>query len=97
MRIIRLRDVLEGRVDESLLQQKSKEQLEMVRKMSKDTDIGDRISDMNDQGANIHYMDNVIDKNIETFQDYEAKNKSFISGWNTNHIIDPFTGKKQKK
>lgn len=82
------------KIEESVIQQKSLDQLEMVRKMSKDTDIGDRISDMNDEGANIHYMHNPIDNGIETYQDYEANNKSFIVGWNAKNLTDPFKGNK---
>jgi hypothetical protein len=38
----------------------------MVRKLSKGTDIGDRISDMNREGENLHYMHNAIDNGIES-------------------------------
>lgn len=82
------------KIEEALVQKKSLDQLEMVRKLSKSTDIGDRISDMNDEGANIHYMRNPIDNGIETFQDFEAKNKKFIVGWNFKNMTDPFKGNK---
>lgn len=64
-------------IKESLPQLKSVEQLQMVRKISKGTDIGDRISDMNKQGANIEYIQNPIDTGIETYQDYTFNNKNF--------------------
>ena len=64
-------------IKESLPQQKSIDQLKMVRKISKGTDIGDRIADMNKQGANIQYIQNPIDTGIETYQDYMFNNKDF--------------------
>jgi hypothetical protein len=83
-----------SKISESLVQKRSLDQLKMVRKLSKSTDIGDRISDMNDEGANLHYMKNAIDDGVETFQDFEAKNKKFITGWNFKNLTDPFTGNK---
>ena len=62
-------------IKESLPQAKSVEQLKMVRKISKSTDIGDRISDMNKQGANIQYISNPIDTGVETYQDYMKNQK----------------------
>ena len=58
---------------ESLTQQKSVDQLKMVRNLSKGIDIGDRIPDLMKQGANIHYNRNVIDSGIESYQDFEKK------------------------
>ena len=52
---------------ESLPQQKSVDQLKMVRKLSKGTDIGDKI---HMTGANLSYDTNVIDTGIESYQDY---------------------------
>jgi hypothetical protein len=42
--------------------------------MTKGTDIGDRISDMNKQGANIQYIHNPVDTGIESYEDYEQGN-----------------------
>ena len=64
-------------VNESLPQQKSIDQLNMVRKISKGTDIGDRISDMNKQGSNLDYIRNPIDSGVESYQDYMYNNKDF--------------------
>lgn len=64
-------------IKESLPQNKSVEQWDMVRKLSKGTDIGDRIKDMESQGANIDYIRNPIDTGIETYQDYMYNNKDF--------------------
>ena len=62
-------------VYEGLPNQKSIEQLERVMKLSAKTDIGNRISDMNKQGANIHYMHNAIENGVESFEEYESNNK----------------------
>jgi len=79
-------------IDEgSLPQQHTVDQLNMVRKKSKGLDIGDRISNLNDQGANIHYMRNPIDSGIESIQDYERSNKKFQPNWNLRRM-KPFKG-----
>jgi hypothetical protein len=56
----------------------------------KGIDIGDRISDLNKQGANISYMRNPIDSGIESYEDYEKHNKKFIPSWNAKGLISPF-------
>ena len=58
-------------VFECLPNEKSIKQLEMVAKLSKKTDIGNRISDMNKEGANIHWIQNPIETGIESREDYE--------------------------
>ena len=63
-------------VKESLPQAKSVEQWEMVRKLSKGTDIGDKIAKETDS-ANIDYFRNPIDTGVETYQDYMFNNKDF--------------------
>ena len=63
-------------IAESLPQSKSVEQLAKVRKISKGTDIGDKIADMT-SSANIDYIRNPIDTGIETYQDYMFNNKDF--------------------
>lgn len=73
-------DILISRVDdgineEQLPQESTVKQLERIRKISKGTDIGDRISDMNKEGANIHYIHNPIDKGIESIQSYWKNSK----------------------
>jgi hypothetical protein len=82
-------------IDESLPNKNTIDQLKMVRKLSKGTDIGDRISDMNKEGENLHYMHNAIDSGIESFQDFKKSNKDFVPSWNVKNV-DPF-GKKYKK
>ena len=84
-------------LNESLPRDKSIEQMKMVRRLSKGTDIGDRVSDMNGEGENLHYMRNPIDSGIESYSDFEKSNKSFIPGWNFKNLTDPYTGNKKSK
>lgn len=84
-------------LNESLPRDKSVEQMEMVRKLSKGIDIGDRISDMNDEGANMHYMHNAIDKGIESYEDFEKSQKDFVPGWNFKNLVGPFPPTKKLK
>lgn len=77
-------------VYESLPHDKTIEQLKKVMKVSKKTDIGNRISDMNKQGANIDYIQNPIESGIESYEDYEKHNKKFKPSWNLKHLVGPF-------
>jgi len=94
---------LEEFINESLPQQKSVDQLKMVRRLSKSTDIGDRISDMNKQGANIQYIQNPIDTGVESIQDYERSNNKFEPSWNIKRFKEykdfnlPQTSKSTRK
>jgi hypothetical protein len=90
-------DRINKEVYESLPNQRSVDQLERVMKMSAKTDIGNRISDMNKQGANIHYIQNPIDNGIESREDYDKHNKSFRPSWNLKHLLSPFANEKKKK
>ena len=83
--------------NESLPRQQSVDQLKKVMKISAKTDIGNRISDMNKQGANIQYMQNPIDTGIESYEDYQKHNKKFIPSWNLKHLMSPFSGESKKK
>jgi hypothetical protein len=83
--------------NESLPRQKTVDQLKRVMKQSAKTDIGNRISDMNKQGANIQYIQNPIDAGIESYEDYEKKNKKFVPSWNLKHLLSPFSGESKKK
>ena len=87
MNIIKFEDF----VNESLPQQNSVDQLKKLRKLTKGIDIGDRISDMNKQGANIDYIHNVIDNGIESIQDYQRSNKNFDKKVSLRRI-KPFKG-----
>ena len=50
-------------------------QWKRLRKLTKGTDIGDKISDMNKQGANIQYIHNPVDTGIESYEDYQKDAK----------------------
>lgn len=83
-------------VNESLPRQKTVDQWNKLRKMTKGVDIGDRISNLNKQGANIQYYRNVIDSGIESYEDFEKHNKKFIPSWNLKHLTSPFSGEGKK-
>lgn len=81
-------------LNESLPNKKTVDQLKMVAKLSKKTDIGNRLPDEN--GSNMRYIRNPID-NIESFEDYEKKNKNYIPSWNLKHLLSPFKGETKIK
>ena len=83
--------------NEALPNKKTVNQLKKVMKMSARTDIGNRISDMNKQGANLHYMQNPIDTGIESREDYDEHNKKFVSSWNLKGMLGPFKGEDNKQ
>jgi hypothetical protein len=83
--------------NEALPNKKTVDQLKKVMKISKRTDIGNRISDMNKQGANIHYMQNPIETGIESKEDYDEHNKKFVSSWNLKGMLGPFKGEDNKQ
>jgi len=64
---------------ESLPRESTVNQLKKIkRKMDKEIggDIGDKISDMNKQGANIMFIRNPIKTGIESYENYEkSRNK----------------------
>jgi hypothetical protein len=82
---------------ESLPRQQTVDQWNKLRKMTKGVDIGDRISDMNKQGANIQYIQNPVDSGIESYEDFEKHNKKFVSSWNLKGKLSPFAGEDKKK
>jgi len=83
--------------NEALPNEKSVNQLKSVMKKSAKTDIGNRISDMNKQGANIQYIQNPVDTGIESYEDFEKHNKKFIPGWNVKGLLGPFPAESKKK
>ena len=89
-KIIRFDDFNEG----SLPREETVKQLKKLRKLTKGTDIGDRIPNMKKQGANIHFMNNPVDTGIESYEDFEKHNKKFKPGWNTRGETSPFKGEK---
>jgi hypothetical protein len=70
----------------ALPQQSTVDQLNRIRKISKGTDIGDKISNMNKQGANIQYIQNPIDTGIESYQEFQKKNKKFVPNLNLKSL-----------
>jgi hypothetical protein len=65
-------------IKESLPQQSTVNQLKKIKSLMNkeiDGDIGDKISDMNKQGANIMYIQNPIETGIQSYQDYEKSNR----------------------
>ena len=85
------------KIEESLPRQRSVDQLKRVMKQSARTDIGNRISDMNKQGANIQYIQNPIDSGIESYEDFEKHNKKFVPSWNLKGMLGPFKGEDNKQ
>lgn len=74
-------------ISESLPRQKSIDQLKKVMKASEKTDIGNRTGL---EGGNLHFSRNPIKSGIESYEEFEKKNKGFISGWNFKNLISPF-------
>ena len=70
-------------LNENLPRQSSVDQLKRLRKLTKGIDIGDRVSDMNKQGANIQYISNPIDTGIESIEHY----------WKHSEPVKPVTTK----
>jgi len=68
-------------ISESLPQQTTVDQLKRIKStMNKEIggDIGDKITDMNKEGANIDYIRNPIETGIESYQDWEKSNRKRI-------------------
>jgi len=89
-KIMRFDDFNEG----ALPREETVQQLKKLRKMTKFTDIGDRVSNMKKQGANINFIHNPVDTGIESYEDFEKHNKKFKPSWNTRGETSPFKGKK---
>ncbi len=66
-------------------------QLEKIRKATKSTTIDDRVPKL--KGSNLGYERNYVDSGIESYEDFEKKNKNFIPGWNLKHLKSPFKTK----
>jgi hypothetical protein len=72
----------------ALPRQSTVDQLNKIRKATKSTTIDDRVPKM--KGSNLGYEGNVVDKGIESYEDFEKKNKSFTPSWNLKHLKSPF-------
>jgi len=75
----------------ALPRQSTVDQLNKIRKATKSTTIDDSIPKM--KGANLGFEGSTVDRGIESYEDFEKKNKSFISGWNLKHLKSPFKTK----
>ena len=89
-KIMRFGDFNEG----SLPREETVKQLKKLRKLSKGTDIGDKIPNMKKQGSNINFIHNPVDTGIESYEDLEKHNKKFKPGLNKRGKTSPFKGKK---
>ena len=74
--LLRFQELSEG----ALPRKQTVDQWKRLRKLTKGTDIGDKISNMNKQGANIQYIHNPVDTGIESYEDYisDAKPQKVI-------------------
>lgn len=86
IKIKKFKDLNEG----ALPRKRSVDQLKKLRKLTKGIDIGDRVPDLKKQGANIHLYQNPIDTGIESYEDFEKKNKKFVPNWNLKNKLSPF-------
>ena len=89
--ILNSNDEVTGFISESLPSNNTVNQLKRVMNLSKKTDIGNRISDMSKEGANIQWCRNPIKSGIESYEDFQKNNKSFKPSWNFKHLISPFS------
>ena len=80
--------------NESLPRETSVRQLQQLRKITKGTDIGDRIPKMNGI-PNSTYIGNPVD-HIESYEDFQRNNKHFVSSWNLKHMLSPYEYRKKK-
>lgn len=71
-------------VNESLPQKHSVDQLKNLRKISKNTDIGDKVT-LKGQSNNL-FDRNPIDTGVESIQDYEDSNKKFEPNTNLKYM-----------
>jgi hypothetical protein len=86
IKIKKFKDLNEG----ALPRKSTVDQLKKIRKLTKGIDIGDRVPDLKKQGANIHLYQNPIDTGIESYEDFEKKNKKFVPSWNLKNKLSPF-------
>jgi hypothetical protein len=81
-------EVIEVNNEGALPRQSTVDQLNKIRKATKSTTIDDSTPKM--KGANLGYEGNTVDRGIESYEDFEKKNKSFVPGWNLKHLKSPF-------
>jgi hypothetical protein len=81
-------DVFTPQKEGALPRESTVNQLKKIRKATKSTTIDDRVPKL--KGSNLGHERNYIDSGIESYEDYEKKNKSFTPGWNLKHLKSPF-------
>lgn len=84
-------EVIEVNNEGALPRESTVKQLEKIRKATKSTTIDDRVPKL--KGSNLGYEGSTVDRGIESYEDFEKKNKSFVSGWNLKHLKSPFKTK----
>ncbi len=77
----------EEMVDESLPRQSSINQLKKLKRISKNTDIGNRIKST--PIGNLISDSSPISR-VESYEEFTKKNKKFIPGWNVKGLKSPF-------
>ena len=48
------------------------------------------------KGANLEFERNPIDSGVESYEDFQRKNKTFIPSWNLRHLLSPYSHEKAK-
>ena len=81
-------DVIMMEKEGALPRESTVNQLNKIRKATKSTTIDDRIPKL--KGANLSHERNYVDSGIESYEDFERKNKSFTPSWNLKHLKSPF-------
>ena len=81
-------EVIEVSNEGALPRESTVKQLEKIRKATKSTTIDDTTPKM--KGANLGYEGNTVDRGVESYEDFEKNNKSFVPGWNLKHLKSPF-------
>ncbi len=72
----------------ALPRQSTVDQLNKIRKSTKSVTIDNTTPKM--KGHNLNSEKNYIDSGIESYEDYQKKNKSFTPSWNLKHLKSPF-------
>jgi hypothetical protein len=70
-----------NQLNENLPRQSTEDQLKRLRKISKGTDIGDKIAKT--KGANLNYLSNPVDTGVESIEHH----------WKHNDPVKPVTSK----
>jgi hypothetical protein len=87
---IKINNISDEIIEEGLPRQSTVNQLKRLRKLTKSTDIGDRVT--SNKLGNLIDDSNPISR-VESYEAFTKKNKSFTPGWNTKGMISPFKNK----